>query len=231
MHTHLNRLQTPASLDLAAPTRTLRSCRAGFSLIELLVVMSIIALLIGILLPALGPAMNAGRQTRCAANLRGIGQGIELYKNDFREVYPVARYMPQPWLSGDPAPSFNVAVGNYIEPLSMAYQCPGDKTVFDFEYTDADGVLRPSGSSYTYSSGLSGDRIEETFFVKRLGITPGMVPVMRDFDGGTYETQDGQFVSVNFFHNQRRLLYGDGSVDGSRSENTEVRRDGDRDNR
>lgn len=204
---------------------------AGFSLIELLVVMSIIALLIGILLPTLGPAMNAGRQTRCAANLRGIGQGIELYKNDYREVMPVARYMPRPWLSGDPAPSFNDALEQYIEPLSLAYQCPGDRVVFEIEYTDDSNVTRRGGSSYTYSSGLSGERIEESWFVQRLRLSPNVIPVMRDFDGGTYETSDGRFITVQFFHDKRRLLYADGSVDGSRSESSTVRRDDDRDNR
>jgi len=56
--------------------------REGFTLIELLVVMVIIALLVGLLLPALARAKEEARKTQCRSNLRQIGLGIEMYAND-----------------------------------------------------------------------------------------------------------------------------------------------------
>ncbi len=64
--------------------------RRGFTLVELLVVIGIIALLISILLPALSKAREAGNAVKCAANLRAIGQGLGMYLAENKQTYPAA---------------------------------------------------------------------------------------------------------------------------------------------
>ena len=61
----------------------------GFTLIELLVVIGIITVLLAVLLPVLGKAREQARRARCAANLRGLGQALLIYTQDYRH-YPGA---------------------------------------------------------------------------------------------------------------------------------------------
>ncbi len=63
--------------------------RAGFTLIELLVVIAVIALLMGILMPALSAAREQGRRAVCAQNEKNMGLGLTLYANDYDGKLPM----------------------------------------------------------------------------------------------------------------------------------------------
>ena len=105
------------------------SARRAFTLIELLVVISIVALLMAMLLPALGRAREAAKQVLCRNNLRSIWTGVMQYALNHNERLP---YMEDINLNDpnadpfDPDPANKATVGRVLMPYVNAgsWRCP-----------------------------------------------------------------------------------------------------------
>ncbi len=101
-----------SSLSLRAEGRTTQH---GFTLVELLVVVAIIALLLGILLPALGAAREVARTTVCAMNMRQVAIGFVMYADgNSGASVPGRPYKVNP--KTDPANMYDVGNGMQYRP-------------------------------------------------------------------------------------------------------------------
>lgn len=151
-----------------------QSKRTGFTLVELVIVIGIIAILAGMMLPALTQAKSKAQRVRCQSNLRQINLGVTMYADDHNERMPMAAphelggrqgSVPESdaWL---PARMFGGSLAADQRPLNPylksheVFHSPSDKGEPLWWFDTADYQARSTcydlyGSSYFYASGYN----------------------------------------------------------------------------
>jgi prepilin-type N-terminal cleavage/methylation domain-containing protein len=151
----------------------------AFTLVELLVVISIISLLMAILVPSLGKARASAKRAVCQSNLKQIGIGFKTYLDDNRDIMPPASDFP--WDITNP---FNDPNNPYYTPPITKFLMPILKQSEVFickEDTIQKYYLRTGHTSYQYYRQLGGTSMSASFLEKS-GIKEKNIHVMSDFD-------------------------------------------------
>src|SRR6185369_17984602 len=94
---YTRQIHSPLSGERLMRRPSLFARRRGFTLVELLVVIGIIAVLISILLPTVNKARESAKRTQCLSNLRQIVVLLNMYANVNKQQVPVGG-----WAGGDP---------------------------------------------------------------------------------------------------------------------------------
>lgn len=129
--------------------------RTGFTLIELLVVISIIALLIGLLLPALGTARQTAKMVICGSNQRQLGIAMDGYLSD-NDFYPGDHYQPagRNWLYVYPS-----RIREYLNGNTGAFWCPSSNSDFKWNIEFDPGFNERMGRFSTTDFGYLEDEV------------------------------------------------------------------------
>jgi prepilin-type N-terminal cleavage/methylation domain-containing protein/prepilin-type processing-associated H-X9-DG protein len=115
--------------------------RRGFTLVELLVAIGVIALLVAVTNPMLQGAMERARSAGCVAHLRQIYSGLQAYGADKDQHLPIM--LPMRASLQDSGPTLDTALAPYISDPSV-FHCPADSVLF-----------AQSGCSYLWDYGYS----------------------------------------------------------------------------
>ncbi len=163
---------------------------AAFTLVELLVVLSIIALLAALLLPALGRGKESGRVAACQSNLHQIGLALQLYVDENRNMMPTM--YDRPLTNGATnLPSMDVVLAGPLGSRQVL-RCPSDQA----------RIFEQTGSSYAWNNLVNGENADR-LQVLNLSLTATRIPLV--FDKESFHAALGSKHAVNY-------LYADGHI-------------------
>jgi prepilin-type N-terminal cleavage/methylation domain-containing protein/prepilin-type processing-associated H-X9-DG protein len=125
----------------------LRAC--GFTLVELLVVIGIIAILIGILLPTLSRIQEQSRKTACLSNLRQLGAALISYANEHKGRLPNGN-PPGSWDDYAGANRMISEFATVCVKSAAVFHCPSDLDGIPLRITNADQTPLPDSGRVSY---------------------------------------------------------------------------------
>ena len=118
----------PSPMTLRAKAASRNCSAAAFTLIELLMVITIIAILASLLLPAMGTLQQRADSIKCANNLRTVGQAVQLYLGDHSQNFPMINpAVGTPiYPSGTPGTTDMLTAFTPYGVTTSTLQCPSD---------------------------------------------------------------------------------------------------------
>lgn len=159
----------------------------GMTLLEILVVISIIGLVAAIAVPTTRQIRANAKSTQCIAKLRGIGIGLSNYFYDHGTTFPTLVTARES--RNEEAPAIDTVLLPYVQD-EFVFQCPSDH----------DQIFEETGSSYFWNSLINGQQLGNMDLLGVVKVESG-IPIASDKENFHEDANDG----VN-------VLYADGHV-------------------